>query len=231
MTHISTEGLDFDEPDLERRLELLRGPAGAWRVDREVQTRALAKLGLQPDHRLLEIGCGPIQAGAPLIRYLEPGNYTGVDISAERLAAAREVVRAFGLEDRNPRLIRSDDFGLDQLESQSFDRIWSFHVVIHLPMEAVVRFMQAVATLLRPGGTAWFSAWVTPDREEFNRRGSWLEFPVTEAGSAFFQTAAANVGLDCVGLGTLEKWGLPSDRPAAKNWLFQLTFAAKGQNA
>lgn len=223
MTQIPTHGLDFDDPGLEERMELLRGPAGAWRVDREVQVRALAKLGLQPGHRLLEIGCGPLQAGAPLIRFLEPGHYTGVDISADRLAAARDVVRRFDLEHRHPRLVLSDDFGIDQLEPASFDRIWSFHVVIHFPLAAVARYMQAVAALLKPDGIGWFSAWVTPERAEFNRRGSWLEFPVTEAGSDFFRVEAEAAGLDCTGLGTLEEWGLPPDRPAAKNWLFQLS--------
>jgi SAM-dependent methyltransferase len=223
MTHIPIDGLDFDDPAIEQRLELLRGPTGAWRVDREVQVRALEKLGLQPHHQFLEIGCGPLQAGAPLIRFLEKGRYTGVDISSHRLAAAADVVDRFGLKDRKPRLVLSDDFGLDQLEPESFDRIWSFHVVIHFPLALVSRYMRAVAALLKPDGMGWFSAWETPESTSFNRRGSWLEFPVTEAGSDFFHSAAADAGLDCVGLGTLEQWGLPSDRPAAKNWLFQLS--------
>lgn len=223
MARISTSALDIDDPELEQKLERLRGPLGAWRIDREVQVLALEKLGLQPGHRVLEIGCGPLQVGAPLIRFLEPGNYTGVDISADRLAAAAEVIHRFNLESRSPRLILSDEFGLDQLEPASFDRIWSFHVVIHFPKHAVIRFMEAVATLLKPGGIGWFSAWVTPERTPFHTRGSWLEFPVTEAGNDFFQAAAAGAGLACVSLGTLEDWGLPSDRPAAKNWLFQLS--------
>jgi SAM-dependent methyltransferase len=223
MMQIRTDGLDFEDSALEGRLELLRGPSGAWRIDRDVQAGALGKLGLRPEHRLLEIGCGPLQAGAPLIRFLEPGNYTGVDISASRLDAARQVVRGLHLEDRNPRLVLSGDFGLDQLDPGTFDRIWSFHVVIHFPEDAVRRYMQAVATLLKPEGMGWFSAWVTPERAEFNRRGTWLEFPVTEAGSDFFRSAAAAAGLACETLGTLEEWGLPSDRPAAKNWLFQLS--------
>jgi SAM-dependent methyltransferase len=223
MDGIRTDGLDIDDKAFEQRLELMRGPVGAWRVDREVQARALEKLGLKREHRLLEIGCGPLQAGAPLIRYLERGHYTGIDISADRLAAARELVRWFGLEDREPRLVRSDDFGLDQLEPGTFDRVWSFHVVIHFPQPLIARFMQAIATLLNPGGIGWFSAWVAEDGTPFTKLGSWLEFPVTEAGSDFFKAAAADAGLDCVGLGTLKQWGLPVDRPAAQNWLFQVS--------
>jgi len=213
---------DFDlcDPKLEQRAELMRGPVGAWRVDRDIQLRMLETLGLRPEHRLLEIGCGPLQTGAPLIRYLDAGNYTGVDVSADRLATAAQMVRHFGLEGRGQQLLLSDCFGLDRLEPHSFDRVWSFQVVIHFSVSLVRRYMQAVATLLEPDGIGWFSARVCTG--PFKVRGSWMEFPVTEAGSDFFETAAADAGLSCTSLGTLEEWGLPSERSGAKNWLFEL---------
>lgn len=223
MSQIRTDDLELDDPELEQRLELMRGPVGAWPVDRDVQARALAKLGLRSDHHFLEIGCGPLQSGIPLIRFLQPGHYTGVDISGDRLDAGRALIRRFGLEEQSPRLVRSDDFGLDQLQPGTFDRLWSFHVVIHFPLPLIARFMEAAATLLKPTGMGWFSAWVTSETAPFNRRGSWLEFPVTEAGSEFFHSAARDAGLECIALGTLDAWGLPADRPAAKNVLFQIT--------
>src|SRR4051794_5556910 len=102
MGQIRTDDLELDDPELQRRLELMRGPAGAWPVDRDVQVGALEKLGLRSDHQLLEVGCGPLQSGIPLIRFLEPGHYTGVDISAERLDAGHALIRRFGLEQQSP---------------------------------------------------------------------------------------------------------------------------------
>ncbi|MGZ2412768.1 SAM-dependent methyltransferase [Sphingomonas sp. F9_3S_D5_B_2] len=223
MIHISTDNLELEDVDLERRLELMRGPTGVWQGDQQLQARMLERLGLQPEHQFLEIGCGPLQIGTPLIRYLEPGHYTGVDISPERIAAARDVAAHFNLLERQPQLIRSDDFGLDQLPTGTFDRLWSFNVVIHFPLRLVERFMEAAATLLKPDGIGWFSAWVTPEGTPFNQRGSWLEFPVTEAGPDFFQSLATKAGLKCVSLGTLQEWGLGPERPSAKNWLFEIS--------
>ena len=219
---ISDEGLDFEDPREENDLALMRGPAGKWREDRIFQIRALEKLGLRPEHHFLEIGCGPLLAGAPLIRFLEPGGYTGVDVSRDRLAAAEKVLARFGLEDRRPHLLLSADFGLESLLPHSFDRIWAYQVVLHLRKPLVHRFMAAVAQFLKPGGLAWFSAKVVGDGDDFNVGGPWLEFPVNAVGESFFRSSANAAGLECTHLGTLGEWGLPSDRPGAKHLLFQL---------
>jgi SAM-dependent methyltransferase len=222
---ITGEGLDLDDPAFESRLQLMRGPADWWREDRDVQLRMIDRLGVRPSDRLLEIGCGPVQAGAALIRHLEPGCYTGVDISADRIAAARDVVAALGLADKSPRLIVSDDFGLDRLSPGSFDRIWCYQVVIHFPLPLVERFMTAVSTLLTDDGRAWFSARVNNAVEGFRISGKWLEFPVTEGSEDFWMASATAAGLSCRRLGTLGELGHPETRPGWKNPLFELTKA------
>lgn len=219
---ISDTGLDFEDDREEDQLALMRGPSGKWREDRNFQIRALEKLGLRPDHHFLEIGCGPLLAGAPLIRFLDPGHYTGVDISPDRLSVAEKLVARFGLEDKGPNLLLSDDFGLDRLPPQSFDRIWSYQVVLHFSLPLVHRYLAAVAQLLKPGGLAWFSAKMSRNGDDFKIGGAWLEFPVNEAGEPFYRSAASAVGLECSHLGTLGEWGLPSDRPGSKHLLFQL---------
>ncbi len=219
---ISAQGFEFEDPAEEARLELMRGSLGAWREDRDAQLRMIDRLGLRAGDRFLELGCGPLQVGVPLIRYLDPGHYTGVDISADRLEAGRAAIARFGLDDRDPQLVQSNDFGLDRLSPASFDRIWCFQALIHFPQVLVERFMVAVGKLLEPGGKAWFSARVSPTEGAFRTVGSWLEFPVTEAGERFYLAAADAAGLDCTSLGTLGEWGLPSVRPGANNRLFQL---------
>jgi len=54
----------------------LGGGAEAWDRRGEFQLHFLQQAGLQPQHRLLDIGCGPLRAGQFFIRYLEPENVT-----------------------------------------------------------------------------------------------------------------------------------------------------------
>ncbi|HXG47860.1 MAG TPA: hypothetical protein VNO52_09560, partial [Methylomirabilota bacterium] len=77
-------------PGLRERhiLESMVGPVGAWDELQAYQLRVLQANGLRPEHRLLDIGCGPLQGGVAFIGYLAPGHYVGVDRSTRNLAAA-----------------------------------------------------------------------------------------------------------------------------------------------
>ena len=225
MMPISDEGLDLADPREEAAVELMRGPSGKWREDRLFQLRALEQLGLRADHQLLEIGCGPLLAGLPLMRFLDRGRYTGVDVSTDRLAAGRKAISQFALEDRQAHLVRSDSFGLAELPPGSFDRIWSYQVVLHLTEPLVHGFMRAVAALLKQDGIAWFSAKVSGRGDAFEVGGPWLEFPVNAVGEGFYRSAADAAGLTCASLGTLGELGLPSDRPGSRHLLFEMRHA------
>src|SRR5262245_60611375 len=72
----------FDE---EHRYERLVGPAGIWPQLQQYQFNALTSLGLKPWHSVIDIGCGPITVGLPLISYLNRGNYVGLDLLPEPL--------------------------------------------------------------------------------------------------------------------------------------------------
>ena len=161
-------------------------------------------------------------AGLPLMRFLDRGCYTGVDVSADRLAAGSKAISHFGLDDRQARLVRSDSFGLAELSPGSFDRIWSYQVVLHLTEPLVHGFMKAVAALLKPDGIAWFSAKVSGSDDAFEVGGPWLEFPVNAVGEGFYRSSAEAAGLACASLGTLGELGLPSDRPGSRHLLFEM---------
>ena len=61
------------------------GFRGQFEKHRRFQMTFFRERGLVPSSRLLEIGCGPLTAGIPIIEYLEPGNYVGVDIRSSVL--------------------------------------------------------------------------------------------------------------------------------------------------
>ena len=65
-------------------------------------------------HQLLDLGCGTLRGGLPLIGYLSAGNYTGIDVRAEIIEEALRELEEAGLEQRYPRISHVDSLaGLD----------------------------------------------------------------------------------------------------------------------
>src|SRR6185312_1001449 len=71
----------------------LVGRPEAYAFKQQFQMSFLRGQGLLPRHSLLDYGCGVLRGGIPLIRYLDAGNYVGLDIRAEALIAAQEAIR------------------------------------------------------------------------------------------------------------------------------------------
>ena len=83
---------------------------GLWDEMGQLQFDFLLAQGLMPSDVLLDIGCGSLRGGIHFIRYLEPGNYLGVEKEAELLRRGVEV--ELGTETfrtRRPDLVTSDN--------------------------------------------------------------------------------------------------------------------------
>ena len=87
--------------DRKQRRHGLVGPAKVWKQKRAFQYAFLTSYGLQQQHILLDIGCGTLRGGIPLIDYLEPRNYIGIDNSERRLAEARRELSSTALNGSN----------------------------------------------------------------------------------------------------------------------------------
>ena len=61
---------------------------GMWEEIGSLQLEFLKNMGLSPSNTLLDIGCGNVRGGRHFIRYVDSGNYTGIDIWPKWLEAA-----------------------------------------------------------------------------------------------------------------------------------------------
>ncbi|MBI5650052.1 MAG: methyltransferase domain-containing protein [Chloroflexi bacterium] len=117
----------------------------AWRAEEPLLFRAeledlIARLPAEAN--VLDAGCG---AGVPVAEFLaERFAVTGVDISAEQLARARE---------RVPRatFLQQDLIALN-VPPGAFDAIACFYALIHVPRDQHARVLAHFARALKPGG-------------------------------------------------------------------------------
>ena len=162
---------------------------GMWDVIGPLQFEYLRDRGLAPEHRMLDIGCGTLRGGRHFIRYLEPGRYTGFDISPEAIASAEQLVEDEGLADRRPRLVVSSSPALDfaDFAGERYDALLAQSVFTHLPDKNIAECFDHVGGVLADGGTFWFT-FFDPEAE---MRESWKAFRYR---FAFFEELAERQG-------------------------------------
>lgn len=135
---------------------------GHWEELGQLQLDFLIRRGLQPGDRVLDVGCGCLRGGLPLIRFLQPGHYAGVDGNASLLEAASLELKQAGLEWKQPRLLCDGDFQVERFETR-FTFALAHSLFTHLPTKLIGRCLQQVARVLAPGGRFYATHFPVPD--------------------------------------------------------------------
>jgi SAM-dependent methyltransferase len=177
------------------------GSADLWAITRRFQFDFLLSRGLRPEHRLLDIGCGTLRGGIPLIDYLESGNYVGIEARGQVLAEARKELVEASLEHKRPLLIHASEPAGLQLEAQ-VDYVWAFEVLIHLTDELLDGYLALAARSLVENGQFYANINIG-DRQ--NRK--WKDFPWVWRPREFYVSSAARRGLAMRDVGTLGELG------------------------
>ncbi len=133
--------------------------------------RVCDKLALTPDDHVLEIGCG--WGSFALVAAGEYGaRVTGLTISSEQAALARERVDAAGLSDRVEIVER--DYRL--VEGQ-FSKVASIEMLEAIGADQWPAYFAAIDRLLAPGGIACVQTILIPDQrfERYRATPDWIE--------------------------------------------------------
>jgi SAM-dependent methyltransferase len=178
-------------------------------MKRRFQIAFLRSQGLRPEHRLLDLGCGTLRGGIPIIEYLEARRYTGIEVRADVLALAREELKDDGLEIKQPTLLVAED--LTELSIAPFDFIWAFSVLIHMDDEIARGCLEFVARHLDFPGGAFFANVNLGERPP----GGWQDFPVLWRPLSFYESMAEAVGLTVRAVGMLRLLGHVSGEPVS----------------
>ncbi len=170
-------------------------------MKRQFQIDFLRDHGMTPTDHVLDLGCGTLRGGVPIISYLEPGGYVGVDVRAEAIDEAFLELADSGLESKGAELVLTDD--LSELDlGRDFDIIWAFSVLIHLSDDILVGALDFIGRHLREGGVVCANVKEGPRSD-----GSWDEFPGVIRPADFYREAMADRGLVMEDIGSLPELG------------------------
>lgn len=145
---------------------------GLWEDVGRMQFDFLVGGGLERRHRLLDAGCGALRGGVHFMRYLEPGNYYGVDLNASLLKAGREIemVKA-GVSDRRPHLLQDGEFAFHRFGT-TFHFALAQSLFTHLPHNRIELCLIGVAAALEPGGRFYATYFPAPRRHALEAQAS-----------------------------------------------------------
>ena len=168
---------------------------GMWEEMGQLQFDFLVKHGLKPHHTMLDIGCGTLRGGRHFIRYLNPQNYSGMDISPKAIAFAKQLVTGEGLTDKHPQLLLSEDKNLkfEMFSNQTFDFLFAQSVFTHLPTDAIEECFQHIGTIMHDKSVFFFTFFASGKPEQRNLKD--FAYPYS-----FFEGWAPRYGFSINGL-------------------------------
>jgi cyclopropane fatty-acyl-phospholipid synthase-like methyltransferase len=186
---------------------LMVGPADMWDMKRDYQIYFLKEMGMKPEHTVMDMGCGVLRGGIPMIDYLNEGNYYGFEVRDHVLKEGVEELKEAYLEHKNPVLLSENAISDLNIEAK-FDYMWAFSVLIHMTDDIVLECLKFAAEHLKDTGA--FYANVTKEEPKGN---AWLEFPVLHRSIEEYAKFAEQAGLCVKSIGQLKDLGHNTNRP------------------
>ncbi len=200
------------------RLELMVGPLGYWKELQKYQLNTLISNGLKPEHRLLDIGCGPLQGGIAFIKYLDKNNYYGIDIKQDSLNAGMSQIKKYKLEYKKPFITLSDSFGRQELNGTKFHFAWASQVLYYFDDQKITTLMKFLSDSLEDNGR-FLGDIIGPKHYEFRfKEHNWFLHTADSLNNI-----AKNYNLKVQNLGEIENYGYPARLSLKTNHLIMIS--------
>ena len=162
LTNPDYSGLVLTPEEIEAG-EHRRFVGGVWDTHGQHQLEFLKAQGLQPHHRLMDIGCGSFRAGRHFIDYLDAGNYHGIDANHSVMQAGYDTELTDEQRARLPieNLRANDRFDTDF--GVQFDYAIANSVFTHVSLNHIRLCMYRLDKVMAPGGSFYATFFVRKD--------------------------------------------------------------------
>jgi SAM-dependent methyltransferase len=146
-----------DRSVVQRRAEaiadqvFLGGPISDFDRVGRLQLITLLREGLQPESKVLDVGCGALRAGYWLIRLLDPGRYFGIEPNRDMLAAGIEhIVGPELISEKAPSFAHNDDWSFSAFGT-NFDFVVARSIWTHASKSDIATMLDSFVAIAEPG--------------------------------------------------------------------------------
>ena len=108
------------------------------------------RAGVLPGMRCVDYGCGSLRVGQHAIRFLEPGNYWGIDVTETFIDEGRQLIDPDLLADKRPRLSVIEDRLIDLIRVWEPDFIFSHTVLQHVLEAELAIYFDRLLRMMGP---------------------------------------------------------------------------------
>lgn len=147
---------------IQRKLKIHRlFVGGRWEEIGRLQFDFMVSQGLVPTSKLLDVGCGALRGGLHFVRYLDDGNYYGIDINKSLLKAGKQELRSAGL-DKQVHLHRTDQFDASDFNVQ-FDFGISVSLLTHVTANQIIYCFMQMRRVMHEASRFYFTFYEVPE--------------------------------------------------------------------
>jgi len=146
---------------------------GTTRESGQTQLEILKKIGLLPEDKLIEFGCGALNGSQPIFEYLRKKNYTGVDpnLWLRNLRTVKSFKTLVSRVSRRPRFLTNSTFDAPRDSFGTFNFVFAHSVLSHCCLEQVKEFFRKSRLCLKDGGLI-VASWRDAEGNAFGSTGS-----------------------------------------------------------
>lgn len=144
------------------------GPRAKAARGQDEMIKVLLAHGLQPHHAFVDYGCGSLRLGRPILEFLEPGKFWGLDLAQEFLDRGIGYIGPALSEQKRPDLRVIDDAGLAAAKAARPDFIGAWHVCGKIPDQIFNSFFRKLLGMMHAGTQVFLQFEDTGRREQLH---------------------------------------------------------------
>jgi len=171
---------------------------------RNAEREYMKNVGLQPQHKFLDLGCGCLRGTIDLVNYLDDGNFYGLDVSETLINFAGEYIKQEGFENKKQNLKVNSDFDFEKYFPKiKYDFVLAASVLTHIYSEDTEKCLKNIAKVLNDGGSFYATIFVLPEEKNNIHEGnihisyyklSWLKKTAESVGLKFEDIGKTIIG-------------------------------------